>query len=75
MIVDAQWVIGKGGLNEIVTYSFSAELARGNQDIQKAVHGILAAIASSLRILSIHSANGQDIMSIAELIPFPLPLL
>lgn len=81
MIADAEFVMDRGDLDtpvEIMAgcfYSYPAELARGNQDIQKAIHGILAAIASSLRILSIHSANGQDPMSIAELIPFPLPVL
>jgi hypothetical protein len=81
MIADAEFVMDKGDLDapsEIETDyidSYLAELACGNQDIRKAVHGILAAIASSLRILSIHSANGQDSMSIAELIPFPLPVL
>ena len=75
MSADAEFFKGRGDLDDIVAYSYSAELARGNQDIQKAIHGILAAIASSLRILSIHSANGQDRMSIADLIPFPLPVL
>ena len=81
MIADAEFVMDRGDLDapfEIETSHFDgylAELARANQDIQKAIHGILATIASSLRILSIHSANGQDSMSIAELIPFPLPFL
>lgn len=80
MIADAEFVMDRGDLHapfEIVTGyvdSYLVEVARGNHNIQKAVHGILAAIASSLRILSIHSANGQG-MSIAELIPFPLPVL